>query len=148
MISTVRQILQSKSPEIWSVSPDATVLDALKLMAEKDIGAVLVTEDDRLVGIFSERDYARKVPLMGHSPEKTRVSELMTRDLYCVGPTQTVQECMALMTAKRIRHLPVLEEGRLIGIVTIGDVVKAVISDQARLLEEMEHYISGTGYGR
>lgn len=148
MISTVRQILQNKSPEVWSVSPETTVLDALKLMAEKDIGAVLVMDGEKLVGVFSERDYARKVPLLGHSAEATQVKELMTPDVYCVGPHQTVQECMALMTAKRIRHLPVVENNKVIGIVTIGDVVKAVISDQALLLEEMEHYISGTGYGR
>ncbi len=142
-MKSVRQLLSSKSREIWSVSPSQSVYEALELMAEKDIGAVLVIEAGQLVGIFSERDYARKVILRGKSSRETSVGELMTRNVLYVRPNQSLEECMALMTDKRIRHLPVLENNRLIGIVTIGDIVKAIISDQEFTIHELESYITG-----
>lgn len=137
----VNQILQSKGNDIWTISPDATVLDALKLMAEHDIGALLVVEDDRVVGIFSERDYARKLILHGKSSMNTRVNEIMTSEVFCVSPDLSVGKCMALMTEKRIRHLPVLENDRLAGIVSIGDVVKAIITEQQIIIDHLEDYI-------
>ncbi|GIV65966.1 MAG: CBS domain-containing protein [Chloroflexota bacterium] len=143
MESTVRQILQNKGEVVWSVSPDATVLEALELMAEKDIGAVPVVKDGKLVGIFSERDYARQAVRQRETLNLLPVSTFMTTDVITVSPTQTVKDCMILMTARRIRHLPVIENDSLVGIITIGDVVKTIISDQALLLEEMEKYISG-----
>ncbi len=146
MGATVRQILQSKGGRIWSVGPHATVFDALMLMAEKDIGAVVVVEGGKLVGIFSERDYARKVVLKGRSSKDTLVSELMTPDVFYVHPDQTIEECMALMTKRHIRHLPVLDGDDLVGIITIGDAVKAVIADQEVMISSLENYIRG-GYG-
>jgi CBS domain-containing protein len=147
MISTVRQILQFKSSDVWSVHPDTTIFEALQLMAEKDIGAVVVMKDDELVGIFSERDYSRQAVLHKQTIKYLPVKELMTREVFRVSPDQTVQDCMVLMTAHHFRHLPVVEGGKLIGIITIGDVVKSVIADQNILLEEMQNYISGR-YGR
>ncbi len=146
MGATVRQILQSKGGRIWTVGPHATVFDALMLMAEKDIGAVVVVEGGKLVGIFSERDYARKVVLKGRSSKDTLVSELMTPDVFYVHPDQTIEECMALMTKRHIRHLPVLDGDDLVGIITIGDAVKAVIADQEVMISSLENYIRG-GYG-
>jgi CBS domain-containing protein len=146
MGATVRQILQSKGSRIWSVAPQATVFEALVLMAEKDVGAVLVVENEKLVGIFSERDYARKVVLKGRSSKDTLVSELMTSDVFYVNPNQTIDECMALMTNKHFRHLPVLDNEKLVGIITVGDAVKAVIADQEVMINSLENYIRG-GYG-
>lgn len=143
---TVKDILRTKGTDIWSVSPDATVYDALTFMAEKNIGAVLVMEDDRLVGILSERDYARKVDLLGKRAAETPVREIMTERVVCVRPDETVEECMALMTDKRVRHLPVLEGNRVIGVVSIGDVVKSIISEQEFIIGQLEHYITGTPY--
>lgn len=142
-MKSVRELLSSKPQQVWSVSPSQSVFEALLLMAEKDIGAVLVIEDGQVVGIFSERDYARKVILKGKSSRETPVGELMTRDVLYVRPDQSAEECMALMTNKHIRHLPVLEDNRLIGIVTIGDIVKAIISDQQFTIRELENYITG-----
>src|SRR5215468_2077201 len=136
---SVRDILRKKSPEVCSVRPDTSVYDALKLMAEKNIGAVLVMETNRPVGILSERDYARQVILKGKASKDTPVREIMTSRVVFVRPEQNVEECMAVMTDKRIRHLPVLEEGRLIGILSIGDVVKAVISEKQFLIEQLEN---------
>lgn len=144
-MQTVRDILKRKGSEIYSVTPDTSVYDALKLMAEKNIGAVLVVEGDQPVGILSERDYARQVILKGKTSKDTPVREIMTSKIVFVGPAQTVEECMALMTDKRIRHLPVLEEHQLVGILSIGDVVKAVISEKQFLIEQLEHYISSSG---
>ncbi len=143
-MKTVGELLQDKGRVLWSVAPDATVYDALKLMADKEIGALLVLDDGRLVGIFSERDYARKVILKGKSSRDVPVKDIMTAKVVCVTPRQTVEECMALMTDKRIRHLPVLENDKVIGVVSIGDVVKAIISEQEFIIEQLEHYISGT----
>ena len=140
----VAQLLQTKGYDIWSIEPDATVYEALERMAEKDIGALLVVEGQNLKGILSERDYARKVILKGKLSKDTRVREIMSDEVVYVRPEQTIEECMALMTAKRVRHLPVLTRGRLIGVISIGDVVKAMISDQEFLIRELEHYITGS----
>lgn len=143
-MTTVEKLLEGKGSEVWSVSPDETVFQALKLMAEKNIGALLVVDRNRLVGIFSERDYARKVILQGKASKETPVREIMSTTVHCVGLKNTVQECMALMTHKRIRHLPVLVGEELRGVISIGDVVKAIISEQEFMIEQLEQYISGT----
>jgi CBS domain-containing protein len=141
---TVEQILRSKGNLFWSVLPDTMVYDALKLMAEKDVGALLVLESDlRLVGIISERDYARKVILKGKSSLDTPVREIMTHPVVGVRPEQTVEECMALMTARRVRHLPVFIEGRVAGVVSIGDLVKASLDEKDFLIKQLETYITG-----
>lgn len=139
----VSQILQLKGSQTWTISPDATVLDALTMMAEKDVGSLVVVENDDVVGIFSERDYSRKVILKGKSSHNTLVKEVMTPDVICVRPDQSVTKCMALMTDKRIRHLPVLIDGKLSGVISIGDVVKAIISDQQIMINQLEDYIYG-----
>ncbi len=144
-MKTVRDILNAKGSTVWWVSPETTVYDTLKLMAEKDIGAVLVLEGERPVGIFSERDYARQVVLKGKTSKETPVRDVMTTRVVFVRPEQNVEECMAVMTDKRIRHLPVLEGDRLVGIISIGDVVKAVISEKEFLIEQLEHYIASGG---
>lgn len=141
----VKQILNEKGSDVWAVPPDATIYEALELMAERNIGAVLVMEDDRLVGIFSERDYARKVVLQGKASQETLVREGMTEEVICVRPDQSVEGCMSLMTEKRIRHLPVLEGESVAGVISIGDVVKSVISQQANTIEHLENYIT-TGH--
>ena len=144
MIMTyVRQILKTKGNEIWSIAPQATVYEALQRMSEKDVGALLVLDKGNLVGIFSERDYARKLILKGRFSKDTTVGELMTREVLYIESQSTIEDCMALMTAKRVRHLPVLENERLIGIVTIGDVVKQIISDQEFTIQQLERYIKG-----
>ena len=140
-MTTVRQLLEAKGGTIYSVSPDARIIDALKLMDEKGIGAVLVLEGPRLVGIMSERDYARKVILKGKSSQDTYVREIMTERVVYARPEQTVPECMALMTSKRIRHLPVLHGERLIGVLSIGDLVKETISEQQFMIKQLESYI-------
>ena len=143
---TVKGMLRSKGHDVWSVPSDAMVYDALELMADKNIGAVLVIDAGNLVGILSERDYARKVDLYGRSCTDTPVSEIMTERVVYVEPEQTTEECMALMTDKRVRHLPVLEDSRVIGVISIGDVVKAIISEQEFIIEQLEHYITGSPY--
>jgi CBS domain-containing protein len=140
---TVSDILKAKGKGIWSISPHATVFEALKILADKDIGALLVVVEEKLVGIFSERDYARKVILKGKSSKETSVGELMTKEVLYVIPTENIKNCMALMTAKRVRHLPVLENDRVLGIVTIGDVVSQVISEQEFTIQKLEKYIYG-----
>lgn len=140
---TVSQLLQEKGHDVWSVTPDSTVFDALEIMADKNVGALLVVEGERLVGIFSERDYARKVILKGKASKATPVREIMTSVVACVGPHHSIEECMALMTAKRVRHLPVLEDDRLVGVISIGDVVKTIISEKEFIIEQLEHYITG-----
>jgi CBS domain-containing protein len=143
METTVRQLLNRKGPEIWSTHPEETVFEALKLMAQKGIGALLVMDGMRLVGIFSERDYARKVILKGKSSHKTPVHEIMTAKVVFVHPEQSMTECMALMTDKRIRHLPVMEDDQVVGVISIGDVVKEIIVEQGFLIEQLENYITG-----
>ena len=142
-MATVRQLLRTKGNEIWSVAPQATVYEALQVMSEKDVGALLVLDKGNLVGIFSERDYARKLILKGRFSKDTTVTELMTHEVLYVEPQSTIEDCMALMTARRIRHLPVIEKERLIGIVTIGDVVKQIISDQEFTIRQLGTYITG-----
>lgn len=140
---TVRRLLEKKGDAIYSISPHATVFEALGLMAEKNVGAVLVIEEEVLVGIISERDYARKIILKGKTSMDTLVWEIMTSSVVYVNPDQSIEECMALMTEKRIRHLPVLEDDQLIGVISIGDVVKELISEQEFVIEQLVSYISG-----
>jgi CBS domain-containing protein len=142
-MKTVRQLLQVKGNHVCSVLPDTTVYEALKVMAENNVGALLVLDQGRLAGIFSERDYARKVALRGKSSRDTQVKEIMTEKVDCVSPSQSVNECMGLMTQKHIRHLPVIENNQLAGVISIGDVVKAVISEQEFTIEQLESYITG-----
>ncbi len=140
-MKTVRQLLQGKSREIYSIAPEARVFDALRLMAEKSVGALLVIGNGRLAGIISERDYARKVILLGKSSHDIPVREIMTEKVVTVQPGQTVEECMALMTNRRIRHLPVMDGERLIGVLSIGDLVKEVIAEQEQTIKQLESYI-------
>ncbi len=142
-MTTLKTLLDGKGHDVWSVHPDDTVLDAIKVLASKDIGALVVIEDDRLVGIFSERDYARSVYLKGKSSPETPVRDVMASPVICVGLGQSVDECMALMTAKRFRHLPVIDGDELIGMVSIGDLVKSIIAEQQLTIEQLEHYIHG-----
>jgi CBS domain-containing protein len=142
-MTTVEQILRQKGSSFWSVSPETLVFDALKYMAEKGVGALLVLEGGALVGIISERDYARKVILQGKSSMRTPVKEIMTPSPLTVRPEQRVEECMALMTARRIRHLPVVVEGSVAGVISIGDVVKAALDDRDFMIRQLEGYITG-----
>ena len=142
-MKSIRDILREKGPAAWSISPEATVFKALELMAEKNIGALLVIDKGSLVGILSERDYARKVILKGKMSRTTRVRDIMTASVLVVSPEQSVEECMALMTGKHVRHLPVLEHGKLIGMISIGDVVKAVIADKNFTIEQLTNFITG-----
>ncbi len=141
-MTTVAQLLQDKGRAVWTIAPDAMVYDALSLMAEKNVGALVVVAGQRVVGIISERDYARKVILKGKFSKDTPVREIMTDKVYFVRPAQTVEECMALMTAERVRHLPVLEDEQLVGLISIGDVVRTVISEKEFLIKQLEHYIT------
>ena len=143
-MATVQQLQESKDNNVWSISPETTVFEGLKVMAEKNIGALLVTRDDKLIGIFSERDYARKVILKGKASKDTTIGELMTREVVYTTPEASLDECMALMTAKHIRHLPILKNGKLTGLLTLGDVVKQIISNQEFKIQELEKYISGS----
>ena len=140
-MKTVAQVLESKAQEVVSVSPDSSVYDALAQMAERQVGAVLVLERGTLVGILSERDYARKVVLLGKTSRETTVREIMTERVVCVRPTHMLDECMALMTDKRVRHLPVLDGNRVTWVISIGDVVKEMIAEQKFVIEQLEHYI-------
>ena len=140
-MTTLKMLLKAKGHHVWSVHPDDTVLDAIKMLAEKDIGALLVIKDDKPVGIFTERDYARNVYLKGKSSLETAVRDVMVAPVICVSPDQSVNDCMALMTKKRFRHLPVMDGDELVGMVSIGDLVKSIIADQQFEIEQMEHYI-------
>ncbi|WAT83944.1 CBS domain-containing protein [Delftia acidovorans] len=144
-MTAVADILKSKaSGAVYSIAPTDSVLDALRLMADKGIGALLVMEGSEIAGIITERDYARKIALLGRTSGATLVRDVMTRDVLFVGPTQTTQECMAVMTENRLRHLPVVDEGgKLLGLISIGDLVKDIISEQKFIIEQLEHYISG-----
>jgi CBS domain-containing protein len=141
MPATVREMLLGK-PAVYSVGPGDTVFDALRLMADKNIGAVIVLSDQKIEGIFSERDYARRVILLGKTSKETHVSEIMTTRVICVEPGWTADQCMALMTEKRIRHLPVVEQERLIGVISIGDVVRAVVDEQRFTISSLQRYIT------
>lgn len=140
-MKTLKQLLQAKPHGILSIAPEAKVFDALKLMAEKNVGALLVMNAGRLIGIITERDYARKVILQGKSSLDTPVQEIMTDKVLCVQPEQSVEQCMGMMTDKRIRHLPVMEGGKLIGVLSIGDLVKETISEQELTIKQLESYI-------
>ena len=140
---TVRQLLEGKAPEVHSIAPDAPVIDAIRLMAEKFVGALLVMEGGRLVGIVSERDYARKVVLQGHSSRETPVRDIMTAQVVTVALGDTAEHCMQLVTDRRIRHLPVVDAGHVLGVVSIGDLVRAVIEDQQLELDQLQRYIAG-----
>ena len=140
MTTTVRQMLRNK-PEVFAVCPDDTVFDALTLMSERNIGSVLVMEGGELRGILTERDYARKGILLGRASKDTKVGEIMTPRIICVAPGVTAHECMTLMTDQRVRHLPVMENGHLIGVISIGDVVRAVVEEQQYMIESLENYI-------
>lgn len=139
---TVEDILNAKGHDVASVEAGDTVFDAVRLMADKDIGALLVMEGEKLVGIVTERDYARKIILEGKTSKDSAVSEVMTRHVLCVSPDRTIEECMALMTDKRARHLPVLDHKRVVGVVSIGDLVKATITEQQILIDQLQHYIA------
>jgi CBS domain-containing protein len=143
-MKTVKDVLNAKVKQISSIAPDATVFEALKLMAEKEVGALLVMEGDRLIGVLSERDYARKVIIQGKSSKETSVREIMSEKVMVVNPANTIEECMALMTEKYVRHLPVVENGKVTGVVSIGDVVKSIISEQHFIIDNLVKYITGS----
>jgi CBS domain-containing protein len=142
-MQTVRDILKAKGTNVWRVEPDATVFDALQRMAEKEVGALLVMQGTQIVGLISERDYARKIILHGRASPTTLVKEIMTSPVVYIHLDQPIEECMSLMTEKRIRHLPVLEGGKLVGIISIGDIVKSIIADQQFIIEQLVRYVSG-----
>ena len=146
-MQTARDLLKAKTKEVWSISPKSTVFDALKLMAEKEIGALMVMDDKgKVVGIITERDYARKIILKGKTSSKALISDIMTPadKMFCVKPETPVEDCMVLMTGKRIRHVPVFEGDKYVGLISIGDVVKSTISSKDMLIEHLSNYISGT----
>jgi CBS domain-containing protein len=142
-LKSVRQVLNAKGFAVETITPESSVYDALQKMSNREVGALVVLKEGELCGLLSERDYARKVVLQGRASKDTQVQEIMTRRVITIEPQQTVEACMVLMTEKRIRHLPVVEEGRVIGIVSIGDIVKAVIEAQRLTIEELENYITG-----
>jgi CBS domain-containing protein len=142
-MKTVRDILRTKGSQVYTISPDATVYEALNRMAEHNVGAMLVFEENDLVGLISERDYSRKTILKGRFSKETAVREIMTTEVVAVHPDDDIEECMELFTDKRIRHLPVVEEGRVVGIVSIGDIVKSIIDYKEYIIEELENYIKG-----
>ncbi|MFZ0695246.1 MAG: CBS domain-containing protein [Alphaproteobacteria bacterium] len=140
-MTTVQRLLDEKGHNVWSVHPDDSVFDAIQMMANKDVGALLVIENDKSVGIISQWDYSRKVILKGKSSPRTPVRDIMTTRIICTRPEQTVEECMAVMTETHVRHLPVMHEERLVGIVSMGDLVKSIIADQKFTIEQLVHYI-------
>jgi len=142
-MQTVADILNSKGNSVWTISPDTTVFDALKTMADKNVGALVVLAGEEVVGLISERDYARKVILHGKSSREISVSEIMSTNIHSVRPDQNIEECMEEMTDKRVRHLPVLDKNRLAGLISIGDVVKAIIDNQDATIKHLENYITG-----
>ena len=142
-MTTVKQILDTKGYAVWSIHPQESVLAAIQQMAEKEVGALVVLEGEALVGIISERDYARKVILKGRSAHETAVQDIMTPNVICARLDQSIEECMSIVTERRIRHLPVLDRGRLVGLISIGDLVKMIIAEQQFMIEQLAHYISG-----
>ncbi len=142
-MTTVQQLLDEKGHDVWSIGPDASVFEAIQKMATKDSGSLVVMDKGKPIGIFTERHYARDVILKGKSSPKTPVGDIMTSRVICAQPQQTVEECMAVMTENRVRHLPVLDDGELVGLVSIGDLVKSIIADQQFTIEQLEHFITG-----
>ncbi len=142
-MTTVRDVLDRKGRQVYSVNPEDSVYRALEIMSDHRIGALMVVADDKLVGVVSERDYARKIALKGKSSRDTNVGEIMTRSVYCIRPGARIEDCMALMTEKSVRHLPVIDEDNLEGVISIGDVVKATITHQEFIIDQLEHFISG-----
>ncbi len=142
-MKNVAELMKGKPARMVTVKPEDTVLEAIKVLAREDIGAAVVMSGDRLAGIFSERDYTRKIVLKGRSSDSTRVEEIMTANVVCVSPRAKTRDCMALMTEKNIRHLPVVEEGRVVAMISIRDIVSDIIADQDFTIEQLEHYISG-----
>jgi len=140
-MKTVKQLVEEKPHKLLSIAPSMSVFEALQKMAEFDVGALVILDEGRLVGIFSERDYARKLILHGKSSKETRVEEIMTTRVVCIGPDRSAEECMALMTDKRVRHLPVLEDKKVVAVISIGDVVREMIEDQKHTIEQLEQYI-------
>lgn len=143
MKTKIKEILAVKGHNVWAVPPESTVFEAIEMMADKGVGALAVTLDGKLVGIISERDYARKVILKGQSSKETSVREIMSTDVICVSGEETIDECMALMTEKRVRHLPILDSDKLVGMISVGDLVKSIIKDQTFTIEQLEGYIRG-----
>jgi CBS domain-containing protein len=142
-MTTVKHVLDQKGHDVYFIHPDASVFDAIKMMAETNVGSLVVLDDGKLVGLIAERHYAREIILRGRTSRGTLVRDIMSKEVICARSDQPVEECMAVMTAKGVRHLPVLEHGRLVGIVSIGDMVKSVISDQKFMIEQLEHFIQG-----
>lgn len=143
VIDAISAVLGQKGTQVWSISPDATVFEAIQLMADKNIGALLVMQGDKLVGMFSERDYTRKVALKGKSSKQTSVQEIMGNPIVTVTREHTVEECMRLMTEHRVRHLPVVEGEKVVGVISIGNLVNWIISTQSSTIDQLEHYITG-----
>lgn len=142
-MATVKQLLDKKGRDVLSIGPDDTVFNAIKKMSDNNVGSLIVLDGDKLVGIMTERHYARSVFLKGRSSPKTSVKEIMTTHVICARPEQSVEECMAIMTEKSVRHMPVLENDKVVGIISIGDLVKAIISDKEFVIDQLEHYITG-----
>ena len=143
MMNTIESLLKVKGAEVWKIGPDATAYEAIQLLAKKNVGSLMVVEGDQVLGIFSERDYVRKIDIKGRSGKKTPVRDIMTKDVIHARPDATIDECMNLMTEKHIRHLPVFADGQLVGVISIGDLVKAIITEQKRTIEQLGQYISG-----
>lgn len=142
-MTTVKHVLDKKGRRVHSIRPDAFVFDAIKMMAEKNVGSLVVLEDGQLAGIITERIYAREIALKGRTSSQTLVRDIMSTNVICVRPEQSVEECMAVMTKKTVRHLPVVENGKIVGIVSIGDMVNSIIKDQEFIIDQLEHYIQG-----
>jgi len=141
-MASVRQVLQSKGHDIWSIGPELSVYDAIAMMAQQEVGALVVLDGETLVGVVSERDYARKVVLQGRSSRDTKIKDIMTTRVAFARPDQSVEDCMAMMTDKRIRHLPIMDGDKLLGVISIGDLVKSIIEEQQHVIEQLEQYIS------
>lgn len=147
-MTTVKQILDNKGYDFFSANPDSTVFEALQMMADKNVGALMVIDNDgKLMGMFSERDYARKIILHGHSSKEAKCEDYMSTDLHTVNPDTTVLGCMAIMSDKKVRHVPVLDHNKIVGIISIGDVVNTIIEDQKATIQDLEKYITASGYG-
>lgn len=146
-MATIRDLLRVKGNQVWGISPNTTVLETLQVMEDKDVGALLVLEGDHIAGIISERDFVRSIAITGRCVLNTTVLEYMTKKVFTIDPDQSIDDCMQLMTRERIRHLPVVEDGKLVGLISIGDLVKELISSKELEIDNLENYIEGRGYG-